>query len=101
MNFSVNAASSSIDHLVLGFDETCNGAPANVAPLFHFKTLAITEGKFSGAATDHFGKTVSDALVVSGSFSDGKATGKVTSRSYIKSLGTCTQSEPFTASLKK
>lgn len=101
INFRVSANGTVISGLVLGFDETCQpGAPAEVAPLFHFKTLKIKAGKFSGSSVDHFSKTATDALRISGNLSGRKATGKVTSSSTIKSLGSCTQSEPFTATAK-
>jgi hypothetical protein len=89
-----------VEDLVVGFDETCNGAPADTAPLFHFKALAIGGGRFSGSSTDHFGKTVSDALRISGTFNGREATGKVSDLSKIKSLPSCTQTEPFTAKVK-
>jgi hypothetical protein len=100
ISFRISAQGSAVEDLVVGFDETCNGAPAETAPLFHFKTLAISGGKFSGSSTDHFGKTVSDALHISGSFSGRVANGKVSDLSKIKSLPNCTQSEPFTAKVK-
>ncbi len=100
ISFKVSANGTTITDLVVGFDESCNGAPAETAPLFHFKALAIRAGKFAGASTDHFGSTASDALRISGSFSGGEATGKLTDTSKIKSLGSCTESEPFTAKVK-
>lgn len=100
ISFRISAQGTAVDGLVVGFDETCNGAPAETAPLFHFKTLQISGGKFAGSSTDHFGKTVSDALRISGRFSGGEATGKVSDLSKIKSLPSCTQSESFTAKVK-
>jgi hypothetical protein len=100
INFSVSANGTVISGLVVGFEETCNGAGPTTAPLFHFNTLQIKMGKFSGSSTDHFGKKASDALRISGAFSDGKATGKLTDTSKITSLPTCTESEPFTAKTK-
>ena len=100
ISFRISAQGSTVEDLVVGFDETCNGAPAETAPLFHFKALAINGGKFSGSSTDHFGKTVSDALRISGSFNGREASGKVSDLSKIKSLPSCTQSEPYTAKVK-
>jgi hypothetical protein len=100
ISFRVSANGAAVEGLVVGFDETCNGAPSLTAPLFHFKTLQIKAGKFSGASVDRFGKTVSDALRISGSFSGHQAMGKVTDESKIKSLRSCSQSEPFTAKSK-
>jgi len=100
MKFDVTSRSQVVD-LVVSFDETCNGAPPDVAPKFHYKTLAISEGTFSGATSLEFGTTASDDLAIKGTFSGDKVKGAVTSRSFIKSLGTCTEVEPFTAELKK
>jgi hypothetical protein len=100
ISFQVSATGAEVSDLVVGFDETCNGAPAPTAPLFHFKTLKIKAGKFSGSSIDRFGPTVSDSLRISGSLSGHKVTGKVTDLSKIKSLPSCTQSEPFTAKAK-
>jgi hypothetical protein len=100
ISFRISARGGTVEDLVVGFDETCNGAPAETAPLFHFKALAISGGRFSGSSTDHFGKTVSDALRISGTFEGREATGKVSDLSKIKSLPSCTQTEPFTAKVK-
>jgi hypothetical protein len=100
ISFRVSARGTSVTDLVVAFEETCNGAAGNTAPQFHFKTLGIRRGTFSGSSTDRFGKTVSDALRISGSFAGRKVTGKVADVSKIKSLHTCTQTEPFTAQLK-
>jgi hypothetical protein len=100
ISFRISAQGTTVEDLVVGFDETCNGAPALTAPLFHFKALEISAGKFSGSSTDSFGKTASDVLHISASFSGRKASGKVSDLSKIKSLKSCTQSEPFTAKVK-
>jgi hypothetical protein len=101
VTFEINASATAIDALVVSFDETCNGAPADVPPQFHFNTLAITDGRFSGASTDHFGKKVSDALRIKGTVQGSTVKGTVMSKSFIKSLGTCDETEPFSAQLKK
>jgi hypothetical protein len=99
MTFKVSG--SSVDDLVVAFDETCNGAPPNTAPKFYFKTLTLSDGKFSGATAGDFGPTFTDNLEIKGSLSGEKASGTVTSKSWVKSLGSCTQTEPFDATLKK
>jgi hypothetical protein len=99
MTFKVSG--SSIDDLVVAFDETCNGAPPNTPPKFHFKTLSLSDGKFSGETAGDFGPDFTDTLEIKGSLSGGKSSGTVTSKSWIKSLGSCTQAEPFDATLKK
>jgi len=99
IHFQVSANGTVVNDLVVGFDETCNGAPALTAPLFDFKSLRIEAGRFSGSTTDHFGKTVSDALHITASFDGRNVTGKVADTSAIKSLKSCTQTEPFTAKL--
>ncbi|MGO9322779.1 MAG: hypothetical protein ACLQBY_18525 [Solirubrobacteraceae bacterium] len=100
ISFQVTSNGTIVKSLVVAFEATCSPGAGQTAPLFHFKTLAVKDGKFSGASTDHFGNTVSDALRISGSLSGAKATGKVTDTSNIKSLPSCTQSEPFTAKVK-
>jgi hypothetical protein len=101
ITFSVSGSGSSVDTLVVGFDATCEGAPANTAPLFHFKTLAIKDAKFSGKSTDRFQSTASDGLRINGTFSGDRASGTVSSKLSIKSLGSCSQTEPFSATLVK
>jgi len=100
MTFKVSASGKTVDDLVVAFEETCSPGAGSVAPKFHYGTLAITGGKFSGTSTDQFGKTVSDRLHISGSFSGRDASGKVTDLAKIKSLPNCTQTEPFTAKVK-
>jgi hypothetical protein len=100
ISFRVSANGSAVDGLVLGFDETCNGAPGNTAPLFHFKTLGIKSGQFSGGSSDQFGPTVSDSLRITGTFFGRVAVGQISDTSRIKSLPTCTQTEPFMATAK-
>jgi hypothetical protein len=100
ISFRISAKGTTVEDLVVGFEETCNGAAGDTAPLFHFKALVISGGKFTGSSTDRFGKTASDALRISGSFNGRKAIGKVSDLSKIKSLPSCTQSEPFIAKAK-
>jgi hypothetical protein len=100
MSFKVSANGRDVDSLVVAFEETCSPGAGSVAPKYHYPTLAITGGKFSGTSTDSFGKTVSDRLQISGSFSGRDASGKVKDFSHIKSLPNCTQTEPFTAKAK-
>lgn len=100
MSFKVSANGAEVTDLVVAFEETCNGAAGSIPPKFHFGTLAIRSGRFSGRDTDHFGSKVSDGLHITGSFRGRKATGKVSDTSKIKSLPTCTQTEPFTAKAK-
>jgi hypothetical protein len=100
MSFRVSAGGTEVTNLVVSFEETCNGAAGDTPPKFHFGTLSIRGGRFSGRDTDHFGSTVSDGLYISGRFSGRKATGKVSDTSKIKSLPSCTETEPFTATVK-
>ena len=100
MNFRVSANGTLITGLVLGYEATCQPGAGSVAPLFHFATLRIKGGKFSGASTDHFGKGDMDALKISGTFNGHKVAGRVSSAASIRSLGTCRESEPFTAGPK-
>ena len=100
LSFRISANGQNVDDLVVSFEETCSPGAGSVAPKFHFNTLTITHGNFSGSSTDHFGKTVSDALKINGTFEGRKATGTVTDKSHIKSLPNCSQTEPFTATAK-
>ncbi len=100
MSFRVAANGQDVDHLVVSFLETCSPGGGTVAPKFHFKTLKIRGGKFSGSSTDHFGKTASDVLKINGTFDGHKATGTVRDKSHVKSLPNCSQTEPFTATAK-
>jgi hypothetical protein len=100
MHFTVSADGTLITGLVLGYESTCLPGAGNVAPLFHFSTLKIKGDKFTGASTERSGPGSFDALHISGSFSGRKVTGKVSSSAAIKSLGSCKEAEPFTASAK-
>jgi hypothetical protein len=100
MSFRVSANGQHVDDLVVSFEETCSPGAGSVAPKFDFSTLRITHRSFSGSSTDHFGKTVSDALRIKGTFNGRKASGTVTDQSHIKSLPNCSQTEPFTATAK-
>jgi hypothetical protein len=100
MSFRVSANGDAVVDLVVAFDETCSAGAGNTAPKFDYGTLAIKHGGFSGNTIDHFGTTVSDSLRITGHFSSREATGKVTDLATIKSLGSCTQSEPFIAKVK-
>lgn len=100
MSFRVSTNGQDVEDLVVSFEETCSPGAGSVAPKFHFGTLRIMHGAFSGSSTDHFGQSVSDALKIDGRFDGRKATGTVTDRSHIKSLPNCSQTEPFTAKAK-
>jgi len=102
LTFSVPFPASSVDDLVVSFDETCNGSPALTPPRFYFKkTLSINDDKFSGTSKIKFGTSGYDDLLLEGTFSKSGVSGTVKSTSFIKSLGTCTETENFTAALKK
>ena len=100
MSFRVSSNGQNVDGLVVSFLETCSPGAGSVAPKFHYGTLTIKHGKFSGSSTDHFGKTTSDVLKIDGTFDGSKASGTVTDKSHIKSLPNCHQTEPFTATAK-
>jgi hypothetical protein len=100
LSFKVGAHGTEVEDLVLGLDAGCNGAPANVAPLYHFGTLKLKDDKISGSTSRDFGPTVSDALHISGTFSGDELSGKVTVDQSIKSLGSCTEADTFKAKLK-
>jgi hypothetical protein len=100
LSFKVATHGTEVEDLVLGFDAGCNGAPADIAPLFHFGTLKLKDDKLSGSTTRNFGSTVTDALHISGTFSGDEVSGKVTVDQSITSLGSCTEADTFRAKLK-
>jgi hypothetical protein len=100
MSFRVSADGKAVDDLVVAYESTCQPGAGDVAPKFHFPTLAITHGKFSGTSTDNFGKGESDKVHISGSFSGRDASGPVTDLAHIKSLPNCTDHSGFTAKAK-
>jgi hypothetical protein len=100
ISFQVSADGKTVEHLVAGFDEGCNGPAADAPAMFHFGPLPIRNGSFSGHATDNFGKKVSDALRITGSVSGRTAKGKVSDTSHITSLPNCTESSGFTATAR-
>jgi hypothetical protein len=100
LSFKVSANGKAVDDLVVAYESSCQPGAGSIAPKFDFGTLAITHGKFSGTSTDKFGKTVSDKVHISGSFSGREASGSVSDLAHIKSLPNCTDRSPFTAKAK-
>jgi hypothetical protein len=100
LSFKVAAHGTEVEDLVLGLDASCNGAPADVAPLYHFGTLKIKDDKLSGSTSRAFGPTVTDAVRISATFSGDHLSGKVTVDQSITSLGSCTEADTLTAKLK-
>lgn len=97
ISFHVSANGTKVEQLVAAFDVGCNGGASTEAAKFHFGSLAIRDGHFSGRSTDAFGKKVSEVVHISGSFAGRSATGKVSDTSNIASLPSCTETSPFTA----
>ncbi len=100
INFRVSANGTAVDGLVLHYDVTSCGAPGNTAPTYHFKTLEIKSGSFTGTSTDHFGTGDSALIRINGTFFGRVAAGKVTATQRITGVPTCTESEDFTAKAK-
>jgi hypothetical protein len=100
MSFRVSANGQEIDDLVVAIEATCLPGAGSVAPKFDFKTLSVTHGKFSGSTDDPGDGGASNDLKIKGTFDGRKASGSVTDRAAIKSIGSCTETEPFTASAK-
>lgn len=99
IHFKVSRSGKTIDDLSVHFEATCLPGAGNVAPSFPFKTLAIKDGAFAGdSSINTQGSSMSVRL--EGRFDGTDATGKVIGRASIKSLGSCTQTEPFTAHVK-
>jgi hypothetical protein len=100
LGFRVETHGTEVKDLVLGFDAGCNGAPAEVAPLFHFATLKIKGDKLTGSTSRSFSSTVTDVLHIDATFSGDHLSGKVTVDQSITSLGTCSEADTLTAKLK-
>jgi hypothetical protein len=100
ITFRVSANGNAVDNLVLNFEETCQPGAGNTAPTFHFGTLPIRSGQFSGSAVNHYGSTVSDSLRITGTFFGRTVVGQVTDLAHIKSLPNCTETSPFTATAR-
>jgi hypothetical protein len=77
----------------------CPGA-GNTAPAYHFKTLAIRSGSFTGTSTDHFGSSDTATIRINGTFFGRAATGSVGGTQRISGVPPCNQSENFTAKAK-
>ncbi len=100
ISFRVEANGTLVKNLDVSIEATCQPGAGDVAPTYHFGEARIEHDKFSGSASRGFGTSVSDAVHISATLSDGKATGEVSDREAITSLPTCTDTEPFTAKLK-
>ena len=99
IHFKVSGNGKTIHALSVHFEATCLPGAGSVAPAFPFDTLAIKHGAFAGdSSLTTPGSSMSIRL--EGSFDGTKATGKVIGRESIKSLGSCKQTEPFTAHVK-
>ncbi len=99
IHFKVSRSGKTIDDLSVHFEATCLPGAGDVAPAFPFTTLAIKHGAFVGdSSITTAGSSMSIRL--EGSFKSAEATGKVIGRESIKSLGSCEQTEPFTAHVK-
>jgi hypothetical protein len=100
VKFTVSSKGKNVLKLVVAFDATCEGSPSLTAPRFHYKTLPIKSGRFRGTASKNFGDSSGDVVRISGHFHGRKASGTVTSILTIKSLGSCTEKDPFTTNVK-
>jgi hypothetical protein len=99
INFRVSANGTAVDGLVVAFEDTAclgGGAGPGPAPKFHFKTLQIKSGSFSGTVTRHFGSGASDLVRVSGTFFGRVAAGQVSDTQRITGVLTCTDTGDFT-----
>jgi hypothetical protein len=100
LSFKVTGQGTEVEDLVLGLIASCNGAPPDVAPLFHFGPLKLKDDKFSGSTSRAFGSTATDDVHISGTFGGEDVSGKVTVDQSIKSLGSCSEPDTFKAKLK-
>jgi hypothetical protein len=97
ITFDVSPHATTVNNLVVAYDETCNGTPSDVTPTFRFKTLVIASGEFTGTTTESFGPAVSDTVHIAGTFSGGVAAGQVSDTSRVASFPNCTQTSQFVA----
>ena len=100
IHFKVSRNGKTIDDLSVHFEATCLPGAGDVAPAFPFGTLEIKDGKFAGDSSITSGAGTSMSIRLEGDFHGTEATGKVVGRESIKSLGSCTQTESFTARVK-
>lgn len=100
ISFRVSATGKEVEDLTVAIEATCQPGAGDIAPVYDFKTLNITSGRFSGSVFAQRGSTVSDLVRISGTFFGRTAVGEVADLSHIKSLPDCTTSEPFTATAK-
>jgi hypothetical protein len=99
IHFKVSRNGKTIDDLSIHFEATCLPGAGSVAPAFPFSSLAIKDKGFAGdSSLTTPGSSMS--IRIEGSFDGTKATGKVIGHESIKSLGSCTQTEPFTTHVK-
>jgi hypothetical protein len=99
IHFKVSSNGKTIDDLSVHFEATCLPGAGDVAPSFPFHALAIKDDAFAGdSSLTTPGSSMSIRL--EGKFDGREATGKVVGHESIKSLGSCTQTEPFTVHVK-
>ena len=100
ISFRVSSNGKDVHNLAVAFNETCTPGAGSVAPVFHFGTLAIKSGTFSGTLNSGAGSTVSQTLHITGTFFGRTASGQVSDTVRITSLPSCTETLSFTAKAK-
>lgn len=100
ISFRVSSNGKDVDNLAVAFNETCTPGASTVAPVFHFGTLPIKSGTFSGTLHTGAGSTVSQTLHITGTFFGRTAAGQVSDAVRITSLPSCTETLSFTAQAK-
>ncbi len=100
ISFRVEANGTVVKNLDVSIEATCQPGAGDIAPTYRFGEAKIEHDKFSGSTSRGSGTSVSNAVHISATISNGKATGEVSDREAITSLPTCTDTEPFTAKLK-
>ena len=98
ISFRVSSDGRSVESLAAGSEPECLPGPTT-APIYHFPTMAIKQGSFSGKTSKTAPKQ-SDVLEITGHFTGKTVSGKLTEKLKIKSIPGCTNTQTFTATAK-
>jgi hypothetical protein len=95
LSFHVSANGRSVESLSAGSESTCLPGPP-VAPVYHFPTMSIRDGSFSGRTSESQGKQ-HDVLKISGHFTGKTVSGTLVERISLPSITDCTTTLDLTA----
>jgi hypothetical protein len=98
LSFHVSANGRSVESLAAGIESTCVPGPPT-APVYHFPTMAIKSGSFSGEISKTAAKQA-EVFEITGHFTGKTVSGKLVEKLKIKSLHTCLTTLDYTATAK-